>query len=294
MLTYQELLTLRAQLEAGEIELTVAQAAYWKDVGKGKKSWQTKDWKERRDTMIKDACEICGGQDTLTLQHRWHPQKHAQLLTEITSAYTKTFLETAPPILPDDLLRYVIEKYEYVPIPWCPQCKRSRPNQRMRKSPVYLCTGCRHEFDSPDYYSVESLVAIFYEQEDALEVRDKCFVSRDEWRNKNNLASIRYWMQRDRARQQGAEAIAREAFLRHLDENIRYLSFVDTYTACGRCAYHYDIHAMDLCPKCRRFYKGIQYPTCIPCLPEDRRKAVLETIALANDWQNLEKRMGID
>ena len=67
----------------------------------------------------------------------------------------------------------------------------------------------------------------------------------------------------------------------YLEDNIKYLSFEDTITACKKCAYNFDINNMELCPKCKEYYKSIKYPTCIQCLPEEKRKAVLDSIELA-------------
>ena len=51
---------------------------------------------------------------------------------------------------------------------------------------------------------------------------------------------------------------------------------------------------MELCPKCKKHYKGIQYPTCIQCLPEDKRKWVLEMIEFAKEQNAIDKDLGID
>lgn len=69
MLTYNELIELRKKLTNGEITQKIAKDIYWKDHEEGKRSWHTKDWKERRSKVIKDKCEICGSNQTLTLQH---------------------------------------------------------------------------------------------------------------------------------------------------------------------------------------------------------------------------------
>ena len=79
-----------------------------------------------------------------------------------------------------------------------------------------------------------------------------------------------------------------------MDDDIKYLSFEDTITACRRCASNYDLKSMELCPKCKEHYKGIQYPTCIQCLPEDKRKAALEMIEFGKEWQAMHKQLGID
>jgi hypothetical protein len=51
---------------------------------------------------------------------------------------------------------------------------------------------------------------------------------------------------------------------------------------------------MELCPKCKEHYKGIQYATCIHCLPEDGRKAALETIEFGKEMHAIYKKLGID
>jgi hypothetical protein len=190
MLTYSEVIELRDKLATGEIELAFAQAEYWKDFKEGEKSWHTKDWKERRAKIIKDRCEICSSQDTLTLQHLSHPKKYAAYSRDVTRAYAEEYRNTNPVIDKNELINYIQRKYDYIPVPFCPNCNNSHPSKRVRKIPQYRCKGCQHEFDTPVYKSVDVLVSLFYENEDALEVRDKCFVSKDQWRNKHNLSNV--------------------------------------------------------------------------------------------------------
>ncbi len=65
-------------------------------------------------------------------------------------------------------------------------------------------------------------------------------------------------------------------------------------TACKKCASSYDLHGMELCPKCNKNYKGIEYPTCIECLPEEKRKEVNEQIEFNKQMQEIHKKLGID
>jgi hypothetical protein len=293
MLTYSEVIVLRDKLVSGEIGLESALAEYWKDFKEGKRSWDTKDWKQRRSEIIKDKCEICSSKETLTIQHLSHPRKYSEYLREITRAYAKDYIDANPDIDKHLFINYILNKYDYVPVPLCPNCKSSNPNKRVRKVPQYRCTACKHEFDNPVYKSVDELISIFYKNEDAIEVRDKCFVSK-EWRTKNNLSNIRYWLQRERAKNKDAETIEKETLLLFLNDIIKYLSFEDTITACKKCAYYFDIKRMELCPKCKEHYKGIEYPTCIPCLPEEKRKAALEMIEFGKGWQAMHEELGID
>lgn len=294
MLTYTEIIALRDNLANGEIDLKSAKEAYWKDFKDGQKPWETKDWKERRSKIIKDQCEICASKDTLTIQHRWHPKKYAEHLREVTRAYTQAYINTAPVIDKNEFSSYVRTRYNYAPAPFCPSCKRSHPSKRVRKLPLYRCAGCRHEFDNPGYISVDELISIFYENEDAMEARDKCFISKDQWRYKNNLSGIRYWLLRESTKNNDFETIDKEAFLLYLNDNIEYLSFNDTITACRKCAFNFDIKRMELCPACKQYYKRLQYPTCIQCLPEDKRKVALASIEFGKQWDQMHKDLGID
>ncbi|MFB9841128.1 hypothetical protein [Mucilaginibacter ginsenosidivorans] len=294
MLTYNELIELKKKLANEEVTLEYAKESCWKDFQEGARAWHTNDWKKRRSEVLKDKCEICDSKETLTLQHLSHTLKYNDYEREVTKRYTETFIGSNSIVDKFEFSEHVIKDYDYVPIPLCPNCEDNRPNKRVRKLPQYLCAVCRHEFDKPVYKSVEELIAIFYENEDAIEVRDKCFISKDKWKNKLNLSNIKYWFQRNMAKTKDNETIGKEAFLLYLDDNIKYLSFSDTITACKKCAFSYDIKNMELCPKCKEHYKGIQYATCIQCLPEDRRKAALETIEFGKEMHAIHKKLGID
>lgn len=294
MLTYNERIELKEKLANGEISLELAKELYWKDYKEGQRSWHTKDWKERRAKILKEKCEICDSTDTLTIQHLSHPQKYSDYEREITRKYTQIFKETNSDLDKSEFKKHIVKNYDYITIPLCPNCGDNRPNKRVRKLPKYRCAVCKHEFDEPIYKSLEELITIFYTDEEALDVRDKCFVSKDKWKNNHNLSNIKYWFQREKAKTKDEEIIGKEAFLLYLADDIKYLSFEDTITACRRCASNYDLKNMELCPKCKVHYKGIQYPTCIQCLPEDKRKSALEMIEFGKKWQSMERELGID
>ena len=293
MLTYNERIELREKLTNGEVSLELAKELYWKDYKEGQRSWHTTDWKERRAKILKEKCEICDSIDTLTIQHLSHPKKYSDYEREVTRKYTEIFKETNCDIDELEFKKHIVNNYDYIAVPLCPNCGDNRPNKRVRKLPQYRCSVCKDEFDEPIYKSLEELITIFYTDEDALDVRDKCFVSKDKWRNNHNLSNIKYWFQRENAKAKNKDIIGKEAFLLYLTDDIKYLSFEDTITACGRCASNYDLKNMELCPNCKLHYKGVQYPTCIQCLPEDRRKAVLEMIEFGKEWREMHDKLGI-
>lgn len=294
MLTYNELIELRDKLVNGKIELKLAKAQYWDNLKEGQRSWHTKDWKDRRAEILKDKCEICNSKETLTIQHRSHPKKYNDYENEVTRKYVNDLGGSNLTFSKSEFLDLILKNYNYFPVALCPKCKCRKPNKRMTKKPVFLCTNCHFEFDEIKFNSVETLVEIFYESEDAIEIKDKCFVSKDKWKNQHNLKQIKYWFHRNGTKADYAEKIEKEAFLLYLEDNIKYLSFEDTITACKKCASNYDLHSLELCPNCKEFYKGIQYPTCIQCLPEEKRKIALEKVEFGKQWSKMEKELGID
>ncbi|MFC0604491.1 hypothetical protein [Winogradskyella pulchriflava] len=294
MLTLDELIELRDKLINNEIGIELAKEQCWKDFKEGQRSWHTKDWKERRIKFIKEKCQICSSTETLTIQHLSHPKKYNEYLREITRTYTNHYIDNNSEIDKSVFRNHVLNNYEYVAIPLCPNCMNKNPNERVRKIPKYRCSDCKHEFEEANYRSAIELISIFFEDKDAYEVRDKCFVSKDKWRNQHNISNIKYWFQRDIAKNNDAESIEKNAFILYLNDNIKYLSFENTITACRKCASNYDLYRMELCPKCKEYYKGIQYPTCIQCLPKEKRKAVEEQIEFGKQWRDKEKKLGID
>lgn len=84
MLTLQEQRDLREKVALDEIPVSRAKEIYWKDLKADSRSWKTQDWKQRRETFLKDKCEICNGNDILTIQHLSHPRKYIDYENEIT------------------------------------------------------------------------------------------------------------------------------------------------------------------------------------------------------------------
>jgi hypothetical protein len=213
---------------------------------------------------------------------------------EVASVYARDYIQANSSIDIVELSNYIQEKYNYVPIPLCPNCKSRNPNKRTRKVPQYLCTDCKLEFDGVVYFSVDELIGFFYQDDTAIAVRDKCFVTRDKWKNRHNFSNIIYWLKRDQVKYNHTEAIETEAFLNYLNDSIKYLSFDDTITACKKCASYYDLYDLELCPKCKVSYKGIKYPTCIQCLPEEKRKSAMAKVEFGIQHRDIEKKLGID
>jgi len=293
-MTYKELVELKEKMSTGEITQDAARELFWADYKEGKRSWHTKDWKERRGKILKDACQICGSTESLTLQHRSHPKKYYDYQKEAAKKYASLSTDSDSAVDECEFSVYVSEHYDYQPVPLCPNCNGRYPNKRITKTPQYLCTECRMEFDEPLHKTVDELISMFYSDKDIASVRDKCFVSKNKWRNEHNLSQAKYWLLRERSQAEFSNEIENEGFSLYLNDTIKYLSFEDTMTACKKCAFNFDINCMDLCPKCKTYYKGVGYQTCIQCLPEDIRKAALEKIEFGKEMQAMHEALGID
>ena len=140
MLTLNELIELRGRLINNEIGIGFAKEQCWKDLKKGKRSWHTKDWKERRDKFLKEKCEVCSSTDTLTIQHNSHPKKYNEYLKEIKRTYTNKYRNNNNEIDKEIFKNYVLKEYDYVPKPLCPKNKFHTPRIRI-SNPI--------DFDSP-------------------------------------------------------------------------------------------------------------------------------------------------
>jgi len=108
--------------KSGTNYLLITSTEKGKVSGKNKKSWHTEDWKERRDKIIKNECEICGGSDTLTLQHLSHPKKYKEYEREVTRKYNTLFKESNSSVEQQEFIDHVKKNFDYVPAPLCPKC----------------------------------------------------------------------------------------------------------------------------------------------------------------------------
>jgi len=295
MLTLNEFIELREKLINNEVRAEFVKKKlelHWDKLKEGKRSWHTKDWKERRDKFLKEKCEVCSSTDTLTIQHKSHPKTYNEYLKEIKRTYTNKYRNNNNEIDKEIFKNYVLKEYGYVPKPLCPKNKFHTPRIRVRTKPKYKCKDCKYEFEEASFISALELISIFFKDEDTYEVRDKCF--EDKWGNKHNLSYVKIFFQKNIAINKDLESIEKKAFILYLEDNIKYLSFKDVITACKKCASSDDLYGMELCPKCNKNYKGIEYPTCIECLPKEQQIKAKEKIEFGKQMQEIHKKLGID
>src|SRR5690606_7656015 len=106
------------------------------------KPWAEKDWKLRRDTIIKEYCETCKSNENLVLQHTKQPRKTNQILYEFirerwddVQAYINKHRHTVKLEFPK-----TIKKVEV-----CPKCGSSQIQFRIRgeNKGTYVCRKTR-------------------------------------------------------------------------------------------------------------------------------------------------------
>jgi len=265
-MTYEEVILLRDQVEKNEISWQEAKTLYFADK---KLSWHTKDWKERRNAILKDKCEQCGTTDTLTLQHFKHPPNYPYIQKAVFQHYfEKFYTENADNmenvISKNDIIEY-IQKIPREKKPVCPQCSGNFYTRR--NAPIHICNRCKYAFDEPVIKEVPEYVDDFIltenEKREIADLKKTSVIFYSDF-YPSIIASI--------VRKNYIQEIEKEAMLIYLDENIEYLSFENTKTFCKKCAFNYDKNGRDLCPKCQKNYKPIQYDTCVDCLPEGELK----------------------
>src|SRR5690606_9606495 len=61
--------------------ISEGEGIYWEDFENVKRSWHTKDWKDRRKKLLKDKCKLCNTHEGLKIQHLSHPRKYADIET---------------------------------------------------------------------------------------------------------------------------------------------------------------------------------------------------------------------
>ena len=294
MLTLDEFIELREKLKNNEIGTEFVKKkleSHWQKLKEGKRSWHTKDWIERRKKFIKEKCEICSSTEILTIQHKSPRKTYNDFKKKIIRAYTNNNNEIDKTIFRN----HALNDYEYVPILLCPKCKSKNPYERKITKPKYRCQDCKYEFEEAIFRLASELISAFIEDEDAYKVsgmNDRCF--EDKWGNKHILSYVKIFFQKNIAINKNAESIEKETLTRTLDEDIKYLSFEDTMTACKKCASSYDLNGMELCPKCKERYKRINYQSCIECLPEEKRKEINEQNEFNKQMRDRHKNLGID
>lgn len=216
---------------------------FWEDAlslvtSKKSKPWQTKEWKKKRDELIKDYCEQCGTkQGPFVLNHLSKRIPFRSIRYRIYRKYWEIF---SSKYKNEIKFPKTIKKIER---PCCPYCSSLRIYYFKTKL-FYTCRQCNSNFQNPDYVSE-------YSSEDKKKIAG---IKAKFYKSKYDLFLSKY-----------KDIIYKEAVLESIDEHLDYITFNNTATYCKKCAFLYDIRDLKLCKICKSKYHRLKYDSCINC-----------------------------
>jgi len=231
-----------------------------------KKSWHTKEWKDKRNSSLKDECEKCGSTNILTIQHTWHPKNYGECMKESTIFYYNKYEEENIKIIvvSDSEVIREFDKEDSKTQQVCPVCGYGI-RERKTMLPRYICTNPRETHQSDEFE--ERVIPILIDDRNIR--RDYSWKSYERsylkiwWKIYNSKRNKRMF-------KKYGDAIEREALVMYIDDSIRYQSFEDVITVCKKCAFNTDVNNIDLCPICMKSYKKTYYDTCLSCKLEKK------------------------
>jgi hypothetical protein len=218
-----------------------------------KRLWQTAEWKQHRERLLKSSCEQCGSADgRFTLQHLWHPPtitEHADALRTYhkEAAWKQFAAEHAEH--PDAQDRYVPDAE---PRSGCPKCggyslQERKSAKALATMPRFRCLTIRQ--GRPCHHECAETVLV-----QPIKLQD---------------GHSRLWPVFKAAYEPifhaTKDAIFLEATLRGVENFTAYMSGEGTQTFCRGCAYKWDKKNLRLCVECREAWHNHRHPRCLAC-----------------------------
>ena len=203
------------------------------------KIYQTKIWKEKRAQWIQGkVCEMCGSTEKLQIHH-------LHINRGIRKSLEKKVIR--------ELIKHKMKNLEIPPTIkqirfYLCECGNSSQKIRLPNQKTITCLKCKQRH---------------YINRNNIQIRKVLdyWLGPDDYQKfiKTYRLEIKNLMD-----QQGAP------------EKEDYLDFSQgTAVLCRRC--HYGIHhGLNLCPKCKKRLKRIQYPTCWDCKPEKKQQNYIQ------------------
>ena len=228
-----------------------------------KKPWHTKEWKEMRDKILaeRNVCEakFCRSKENLVIHH--------------------------PNTVTDDMVFKSVWNYAFHDFsnlynsvyPTKQDIKDfSVPHKGKKNEDMHRHDGCwnwhyvstKHKNkDSPWFDDSNAQMRIVFANE-YKEYNEK------RWHN--------MWSE---YKESNADAISNSIDTIIKKEWEKYNGLEDVQVLCKRC--HFAHHkGMDLCPVCKNGYKKKSYNTCFDCIPDDRKKQILDDIKLRREYDD--------
>jgi hypothetical protein len=302
MMTLEEIIELKQKLERDSISTDKAKEYFFNNMEMNKKSWHTKDWKERRKQVIKDKCEQCGGSEILTLQNLSKPEKFNKYYLNAYMHFHSIFdsentMNFEDLISKNDILNYIDATPREI-FSMCPKCCGNYYS--VKRIPHFVCSRCKYEFDEPMRKLLPEYIDDLYNNFDLSTI--------DKPANAPGNRKVRHIMLYSYIRKKLANNKFKENFkekyqckidkktmIDYLNANIEYLSLENTKTLCKKCSFSKKIIGKDLCPICNKNYKKLQYKTCVDCIPdEEQRNKIKESLAFYKEMREMHISLGIE
>lgn len=212
-----------------------------------RKPWQSKEWKKKRDEILKtrSKCEWCNSTKKLTIDHlhNWNGlMEWNKIAIPLFYSYFKNGVHK------EELLKYRKASLEGIEIRYslcCPKCNRS-VYERKTVKPKYRCVNCGFTTDKA--------------------------------KKKVRLATIRFLNKRIFSlwAKDHKEEIDSLFQKRKKKANESYLNFEEILVLCNKCAYARR-KGMALCKVCKQKYHKSRYRSCWQCfIKTDEGKLVLK------------------
>lgn len=201
------------------------------------KPWATKEWKEKRDVLIKDYCESCGTKEgPFVLQHLKQPDKFAEIMSTIRYEHLKEFSSAFE-------FKYG-KRIKYIKRESCPKCN-SLKVRFLKTENIWKCYGkCGRKFDNP-------LIIQDIDPIQKKDISEKKKLFRDD-------IFIKF-------KEKYSDIVGKQAVLESIRQHEEYISLKDTCTMCKKCAFLWDIKGLKLCPNCKQSYCAVYMDMCKSC-----------------------------
>jgi len=185
------------------------------------KPWNTEEWKEQKQLILKENCEVCGSNDDLQVQHYWHPSKISvlkkQIINSLVDEKMKNYL-----VNQDEFKNYIAGTY-ICQANGCSECI-------LKVNPRGNCPKCKKKIPENEiitYFKIPSKKNLLISTPlDEDRIKHMRYTYKESKRSK---VRQELW---ESSKIQINDFVFRQSYL----ENLRYLSFVDVKTACKNCS----------------------------------------------------------
>jgi hypothetical protein len=224
-----EVTALLAQLE--EEKITWEQALV--EVTALPNVWQTKEWKEQRESLIGDCCAVCETtQGPFVLQHLFHCYSFKEVCQIVKEGLRLQLLPQVAATVTDAVVEAHIGPGKERQA--CPICTSVSIRERKTMEPRYICSRGENGWHRPAGFSTPVAVR-YYEKQKTTDFNSAKAIAREFLVSVAMVAELR----------KHDDAIQHEATLRSLRQSLIYRSLKHTATYCKICAFKEDLPAIE-------------------------------------------------